>query len=278
MTLRHLAPLLIALALLACDPAAPSGDAGTDARRVEDSGLPLDAGPTIDTGVDAPAEVQGGFVRVEVSESGMGALSAAFGGRDQIGFPRLDISGCARRDAGDCHSLVCPSTLPPPEAVSAGTLTLGVDGSAPLDVAPDAMGHYTGTTGPVTSGTELTASASGAVVPAFSLAVTVPAAPVATLPTTISMASDLVVTWDAAVAAEEVVFFVGGTSGRGAAICFVPASQGTVTMGSSLLADVGAGPALTSLRGVATTPGMAGTFDLTLHVEAGTGVLATITD
>lgn len=176
--------------------------------------------------------------------------------------------------AGDCYTLVCPTQAP--MFFGAGTITASVEGTQLLSADANPLGIYAAQgSGPAfTAGQTVSFAATGAAVPAFTGSVSAPEPPATTLPASIPSSADLVVTWTASIAAEDVSLLIIGTGGQ--LICRAPASQGTITVASSLLSSLGTGTAAVSLAASNSTRQTAGEYTIDLSASARTSATATI--
>lgn len=168
--------------------------------------------------------------------------------------------------AGDCYMLDCPAQ--PPPFFSAGTITASVAGTELLSATPTSAGIYNVIdSGPAfTAGQVVSFAASGADVPAFTGSVTGPETPATTLPTTIPSTVDLVVSWPPSIAAEDVT--LGIVSMDAVLLCRAPASQGSITVASSLLTAFGTGNIGLSVAGANSTRVTAGAYTIDLSAQA----------
>lgn len=186
-----------------------------------------------------------------------------------------NLPGCeVQARAGDCEIIRCAGASP--TFFNAGTITASVAGTELLSASPGASGGYNATgTGPAfTAGQVVSFTATGGAVPAFAGSVTAPETPTVTLPAAIQSGADLVVTWPSTLAAEQAIFVL--VSSGTLLSCRVPASQGTITIASTLLTNVGPGAANIALAGVNSTRLTAGEYTIDLNATAGTAVSAVV--
>jgi hypothetical protein len=301
--------LCASIALLACGIPSPGPDAGApvdgaahpdgaardaavisgrDAAIAHDGGrdavVAVDASTIADAGSDAAIDASvphGGVLEVAQYMLATGptttTFTALFGDFAVTAFEHGDLPGCTRTASGPCIAVSCSGS--PPPVVGAGAITVTVGTAPPMMVSPGASGTYSSMTlAPLATAAMVTTSAAGGVVPAFTLSATTPSRPVATLPTSISIATPLTITWDASVAATDVTFGLTPSSGSGRALmtCLAPGSDGTLTVDPTVLTAVRAGGVFAIIAGIDHAAVDAGDYTIELRTVLGSAVTATI--
>jgi len=245
------------LALVGCNPAATTNDAGTSPGT--DSGPPpgADAGPP-----------RGGMVQIVAIPTGA-SLSGLFGDFDPMIFETGPIPGCTSTMFGSCYAIQCPPMNPPPPTVGAGDLTISWGGSTQITSMPTVMSgstQYSGMAMPgPAAGTTIDVAATGGVVPAFTGSVTMPDTLTGTVPATAPVGSDLVVSWTAPAVGSRVAFIVLPSGGGPMLTCMAPAASGTLTVPSGALAAMGAGSYQSAMAAVDSTDVTAGDYHVRLR-------------
>lgn len=218
---------------------------------------------------------------VQVTHIGLGAGTTTILGGYFAETPLADIedaqiTGCTTVDRADpCVRITCNSGSIAPSQ-SAGTLELMRDGATLLSATPDG-GYGDGTSGlSLSPGDALDVSATGGLVPAFGATVTLPEGVMPTLPTTISRAAPLTISWPATVAAERATVGLtvsDSSSGTTTTIaCTVPAAEGSATIDARLFEGFESGTM--AYVGVSTTNAVrqgAGDYDVEIRANHVTG-------
>ncbi|UJR81879.1 hypothetical protein [Sandaracinus amylolyticus] len=282
------APLASLLLLVACSDPAPAGD---DAGTLADAST-LDASTSLDASVtDAGARPDSTTGDAATPRSGLVSLTHAnvggevrhvlfaYFGTGTIEDLRAGLlfAACTIDDErGDCIRVSCPGGASV-TSDDAGALSASIDGAEVIAAsAPSASGTYSvlGTGPAFESGDVVTLAATGADVPAFSADVIAPSPLDITLPTSISRAAPLTLTWGATTAESvQLGLVAAGTAVR----CIVPGASGTLTVDPALLAAGGIGSnALISVSAFTTTEVVANAYALDVSVAQGVSASVTL--
>jgi hypothetical protein len=188
---------------------------------------------------------------------------------ERPGCPVLAVSG-------PCRALRCGA--PTVRLGDAGTVSASVRGSTFLagDLRPPGT-YLEGRAGHSFSAGEIvTLAGTGGDLPPFTATIAAPEAPTVTLPATISRTADLTVTWPSTIAAELAVLSIGS---MGVSVgCRLPASEGTVTVASSVASYLTPGMGSIHLSMSNQGAPVAGGFELEAFVNQSTAITATIVD
>ncbi len=255
---------LLASLILAC------GDARVVRR--DDAGRGDDAG-----GEPTP---NGALVALLQHEGEAGALSGMFFDRPLDHLLRGEIPGCTTiMESGACHAVQC-SSGPALTSANAGTLRASVRG---VEIATASLGestYFATQTSPIFApGDLIEISAGGDVVPAFRASVLAPEALLSSIPSTISRANDLTLTWSPAIAAAHVQVSLLPSTGSVLVTCRLPTASGMVTVARSLLAQLpnDDSTSVTVFTENATRV-RAGTYDVHVSAKQFMGTHAVVTD
>ncbi len=166
------------------------------------------------------------------------------------------LPGCTVvRMVGPCLEARCPSLAP---SLDGGELTASVGGSEVASASAGATGYFASVPGRIFDpGETITLATSGSAVPAFTADATAPGPLTTTPPTTFAPGTPLVLAWAGDVSADEVE--VGLSGAAVAAVCAVPASDGTLTVDGAIMADF-SGSVILSIKSLSITAVMAGSY------------------
>lgn len=191
-----------------------------------------------------------------------------------------DGTQCATRAAGPCQIRECTinadagATNP---ARSAGTVSFMGAGES-LSLQPSADGTYAGDAPRneiFPAGTEVTVSAGGDAVPAFTTTVRVPArveitAPMLSLATTtnISRAMPLATSWTGGTSGKVLVFLASASASRSATVsCTYDATAGSATIAADVLSALPVGSGSIAIGGVEQREVTAGGYTVTVSAS-----------
>lgn len=191
-----------------------------------------------------------------------------------------DGTQCTTRTSGPCQIRECSvsadaGTTSPSR--SAGVVSFTGAGEM-LSLQPSADGTYAGDAPRneiFPAGTEVSVSAGGDAVPAFSTTVRVPArveitAPMLSLATTtnINRATPLATSWTGGTSGKVLVFLASATSARSASVsCTYDASAGSATIAADVLAALPAGSGSIAIGGVEQREVTAGGYTVTVSAS-----------
>ncbi len=228
------------------DAAGPIADAagidsaGVDARvQAVDARAPDATTADAITADDAGSASHGAVVSLDDQGAGRVALVGGFFEAPITDVRRglFNASCTILLEAVPCRVVSCASPL---SSTDAGLLAAAVDG-APLTSATLAGGAYAGWVDRtlLSGGERVTLSATGALVPAFSVDVVAPALPAVTLPTTIFFRTELVITWGPTTAESVQVVLSAGLAPD--TVCTVPGADRSVTIPAAFVGRYSSG-------------------------------------
>ena len=263
-----LAALLVAAGTVGCPGNSPEVMPGTDAGPqhdaqpgdaaiTHDTGTTIDAGgdaasdtgATMDTGSDAlveagpPATARAGRVLVTYEALPSGGSSGGM----TVRFQETTSSSCSMRKVGSCDVTRCDlvnGTSPSFTNLGAGAVSV-TGGSSPMTVTPASDGSYSfsGALATFTAGSDVTMSASGDAIAAFSTHVTFPASITVTNPgasgPVIDHTKDLALAWTGGGSSQVLVNITETVLDRAVIIqCVFDAAGGSATVPAAALSDL----------------------------------------